>query len=110
MRTARHAPPREARPIIRSGATVTLQQPRMSTRGHLEYCTHAQAVAWERIAGCSVREAGDADWRDVHYGVEGIPEVETSFVIRASMLTRAISFALFAPAIADRILTTIRFF
>ena len=56
--TARHAPPRETRPITRSGATVTLQQPRMSTLGHLEYCTHAQAVAWERIVGCSIREAG----------------------------------------------------
>ena len=39
--TAHHSPPRETRPIMRSGATVTLQQPRGSTRGHLEYCTHA---------------------------------------------------------------------
>ena len=54
--TARHAPPRETRPIVRSGATVTLQQPRLSDQGHLEYCTHAQAVAWEWIVGCSVRE------------------------------------------------------
>ena len=75
--TARHAPPRETRPITRSGATVTLQQPRMSNLGHLEYCTHAQAVAWERIVGCSIRETGDADWRDVNYGAEGIPETES---------------------------------
>ena len=84
--TARHAPPRETRPITRSGATVTLQQPRTSTLGHLEYCTHAQAVAWERIVGCSVREQGDADWRDVHYGAEGIPEVETNLRTTATVL------------------------
>ena len=84
--TARHAPPRETRPITRSGATVTLQQPRMSTLGHLEYCTHAQAVAWERIVGCSVRETGDADWRDVHYGAEGIPEVVTNLRTTATVL------------------------
>ena len=84
--TARHAPPRETRPITRSGATVTLQQPRMSTLGHLEYCSHAQAVAWERIVGCSVRETGDADWRDVNYGAEGIPEVETNLRTTATVL------------------------
>ena len=84
--TARHAPPRETRPITRSGATVTLQQPRGSTRGHLEYCTHAQAVAWERIVGCSVREMGDAGWRDVHYGAEGIPEVTTSLRTTATVI------------------------
>ena len=84
--TARHAPTRETRPIIRSGATVTLQQPRASTLGHLEYCTHAQAVAWERIVGCSIRESGDADWRDVHYGAEGIPEVETNLRTTATVI------------------------
>ena len=84
--TARHATPRETRPITRNGATVTLQQPRMSTLGHLEYCTHAQAVAWERIVGCSVRETGDADWRDVNYGAEGIPEVETNLRTTAAVL------------------------
>ena len=84
--TARHAPPRETRPITRSGATVTLQQPRMSTLGHLEYCTHAQAVAWERIVGCSIRETGDADWRDVHYGAEGIPEVVTNLRTTATVI------------------------
>ena len=86
MITARHAPPRETRPIIRSGATVTLQQPRMSTLGHLEYCAHAQAVAWERIVGCSIREPGDNDWRDVHYGAEGIPEVETNLRTTATVI------------------------
>ena len=84
--TARHAPPRETRPIVRSGATVTLQQPRVSTLGHLEYCTHAQAVAWELIVGCSVRETGDADWRDVHYGAEGIPEVVTNLRTTATVI------------------------
>ena len=84
--TARHAPPRETRPVLRSGATVTLQQPRMSNLGHLEYCTHAQAVAWERIVGCSVRETGDADWRDVHYSAEGIPEVETNLRTTATVI------------------------
>ena len=84
--TARHAPPRETRPITRSGATVTLQQPRMSTLGHLEYCTHAQAVAWERIVGCSIRETGDADWRDAHYGAEGIPEVVTNLRTTATVI------------------------
>ncbi len=84
--TARHALPRETRPITRSGATVTLQQPRTSTLGHLEYCTHAQAVAWERIVGCSIREQGDADWRDVHYGVEGIPEVVTNLRTTATVI------------------------
>ena len=74
------------RPIIRSGATVTLQQPRMSELGHLEYCTHAQAVAWERIVGCSIREPGDPDWRDVHYGAEGIPEVETNLRTTATVI------------------------
>ena len=84
--TARHAPPRETRPITQSGATVTLQQPRMSKLGHLEYCTHAQAVAWEHIVGCSIRETGDADWRDVHYGSEGIPEVETNLRTTATVI------------------------
>ena len=84
--TARHAPPRETRPITRSGATVTLQQPRVSDLGHLEYCTHAQAVAWERIVGCSVREPGDGEWRDVHYGPEGIPEVETNLRTTATII------------------------
>ena len=84
--TARHAPPRETRPITRSGATVTLQQPRASTLGHLEYCTHPQAVAWERIVGCSIRETGDADWRDVHYSAEGIPEVVTNLRTTATVI------------------------
>ena len=84
--TARHAPPRETRPIIRSGATVTLQQPRLSDQGHLEYCTHAQAVAWERIVGCSVREPGDTEWRDIHYGAEGIPEVMTNLRTTATVI------------------------
>ena len=84
--TARHAPPRETRPIIRSGATVTLHQPRMSTLGHLEYCTHSQAVAWERIVGCSVREPGDVEWRDIHYGAEGIPEVVTNLRTTATVI------------------------
>ena len=84
--TARHAPPRETRPITRSGAMVTLQQPRTSTLGHLEYCTHAQAVAWERIMGCSIREAGDGEWRDVHYAAEGIPEVETNLRTTATVI------------------------
>ena len=84
--TARHAPSRETRPITRSGATVTLQQPRTSTLGHLEYCTHAQAVAWERIIGCSIREAGDGEWHDVHYGAEGIPEVATNLRTTATVI------------------------
>ena len=84
--TARHAPPRETRPITRSGATVTLQQSRASTLGHLEYCTHAQAVAWERIVGCSIREPGDSEWRDVHYGAEGIPEVVTNLRTTATLI------------------------
>ena len=84
--TARHAPPRETRPITRSGATVTLQQPRVSEQGHLEYCTHAQAVAWERIVGCSVREPGDGEWRDVNYGPEGIPEVLTNLRTTATVI------------------------
>ena len=84
--TARHAPPRETRPIVRSGATVTLQQPRASTLGHLEYCTHAQAVAWERIVGCSIREPGDGEWRDVNYGDEGIPEVATNLRTTATVI------------------------
>ena len=86
MITAKHAPPRETRPITRSGATVTLQQPRVSELGHLEYCTHAQAVAWERIVGCSTRETGDADWRDVNYGAEGIPEVVTNLRTTATVI------------------------
>ena len=84
--TARHAPPRETRPIIRSGATVTLQQPRLSDQGHLEYCTHAQAVAWERIVGCSIREPGEGEWRDVNYGPEGIPEVATNLRTTATVI------------------------
>ena len=84
--TAHHAPPKETRPITHSGATVTLQQPRGSTLGHLEYCTHAHAVAWERIVGCSIREPGDAEWRDVHYGAEGIPEVETNLRTTATVI------------------------
>ena len=84
--TARHAPPRETRPIIRSGATVTLQHPRVSALGHLEYCTHAQAVAWERIVGCSIREPGDTEWRDMHYGAEGIPEVVTNLRTTATVI------------------------
>ena len=58
----------------------------MSTLGHLEYCTHAQAVAWERIVGCSIRETGDADWRDVNYGAEGIPEVEINLRTTATVI------------------------
>ena len=84
--TARHAPPRETRPITQSGATVTLQQPRTSKLGHLEYCTHSQAVAWERIVGCSVRETGDGEWRDVQYSAEGIPEVVTNLRTTATVI------------------------
>ncbi len=84
--TARHAPPRETRPITHSGATVTLQQPRVSTLGHLEYCTHAQAVTWERIVGCSLREPGDSEWRDVHYGAENIPEVVSNLRTTATVI------------------------
>ena len=84
--TARHTPPRETRPVTRSGATLTLQQPRTSALGHLEYCTHAQAVAWERIVGCAMREPGDGEWREVHYGVEGIPEVMTSLRTTATLI------------------------
>ena len=84
--TARHAPPRETRPIIRSGATVTLQQPRVSDRGHLEYCTHAQAVTWERIIGCSMLEPGDGEWRDVRYASENIPEVVSNLRTTATVI------------------------
>ena len=84
--TARHAPPRETRPIIQSGATVTLQQPRVSEQGHLEYCAHAQAVAWARIVGCSIREPGAGEWRDVHYGVEVIPEVVANLRTTATVI------------------------
>ena len=86
MITARHAPPRETRPITQSGATVTLQQPRASNLGHLEYCTHAQAVAWERIVGCSLREPGDGEWRDIRYEAEGIPEVVTNLRTTATVI------------------------
>ena len=84
--TARHAPQRETRPITRSGATLTLQQPRVSGLGHLEYCTHARAVAWERIVGCAMRELGDGEWREVHYDGEGIPEVMTSLRTTATLI------------------------
>ena len=84
--TARHAPPQETRPITRSGATVTLQQPRASKLGHLEYCTHAQAVAWERIVGCAMREPGGGEWREIHYGGAGIPEVMTSLRTTATLI------------------------
>ena len=85
--TARHAPPRETRPITRSGATVTLQQPRVSDQGHLEYCAHAQAVvSWERIVGCSMREPGGAEWRDVNYVPEGIPEIATNLRTTATVI------------------------
>ena len=84
--TARHAPQQETRPITRSGATLTLQQPRVSGLGHLEYCTHAQAVAWERIVGCAVREPGDVEWREVHYDGEGIAEVLTSLRTTATLI------------------------
>ena len=84
--TARHAPQRETRPITRSGATLTLQQPRVSALGHLEYCTHAQAIAWEQIVGCAVREPGDGEWREVHYDGEGIPEVMTSLRTTATLI------------------------
>ena len=84
--TARHAPQRETRPITRSGATFTLQQPRASALGHLEYCTHAQAVAWERIVGCAMREPGDGEWREVHYDGEGVPEVMTSLRTTATLI------------------------
>ena len=77
---------RDSGPSPSSGATVTLQQPRASTLGHLEYCTHAQAVAWERIVGCSMRELGDSEWRDVHYGAEGITEVETNLRTTATVI------------------------
>ena len=84
--TARSAPG-DPTLSLRSGATVTLHQPRaVSTLGHLEYCTHAQAVAWERIVGCSIRETGDADWRDVNYAAEGIPEVETNLRTTATVM------------------------
>ena len=83
--TARHVPQRETRPITRSGATLTLQQPRVSGLGHLEYCTNPQAVAWERIASCAVREPGDGEWREVHYDGEGIPEVLTSLRTTATL-------------------------
>ena len=69
-----------------SGATVTLQQPRASTLGHLEYCAHAQAVAWERIVGCSVREPGAGEWRDIHYSTECIPEVMTNLRTTATVI------------------------
>ena len=84
--TARHAPPQETRPITRSGATLTLQRPRASGLGHLEYCTHAQAVAWERIVGCAVREPGGGEWREVHYDGEGLPEVMTSLRTTATLI------------------------
>ena len=84
--TARHAPPRETRPITRNGAILTLQQPRVSALGHLEYCTHAQAVAWKRIVGCAMREPGDGEWREVHYGGDGIPEVMTSLRTTATLI------------------------
>ena len=53
---------------------------------HLDYSAHAQAVAWERVAGCSIREPGEGDWRDVHYGAEGIPEVKTNLRTTATVI------------------------
>ena len=36
--------------------------------------------------GCSIREPGDAEWQDVHYGVEGIPEVVTNLRTTATVI------------------------
>ena len=43
-------------------------------------------MAWERIVGCSIREPGDSEWRDVHYGAEGIPEVVTNLRTTATVV------------------------
>ena len=50
--TARHASPRKTRPITLSGATVTLQQPRISNLGHLEYSPTPRR--WPGSASCAV--------------------------------------------------------
>ena len=43
-------------------------------------------MAWERIVGCSVREPGEGEWRDVNYGPEGIPEVLTNLRTTATVI------------------------
>ena len=43
-------------------------------------------MAWERIVGCSVREPGDTEWRDVNYAAEGIPEVVTNLRTTATVI------------------------
>ena len=43
-------------------------------------------MAWGRIVGCSVREPGDTEWRDIHYGPEGIPEVATNLRTTATVI------------------------
>ena len=61
-------------------------QPRASIQGHLEYCTQAQTIAWERIVGCSVWNPGDTEWRYVNYGAEGIPEVMSNLRTTATLI------------------------
>ena len=43
-------------------------------------------MTWERIVGCSIREPGDAEWRDAHYGPEGIPEVVSNLRTTATVI------------------------
>ena len=67
------------------------QLSRSSSPAFLDWATwntapHAQAVAWERIVGCAVRELGDGEWREVHYDGEGIPEVMTSLRTTATLI------------------------
>ena len=55
-------------------------------KGLLDYSAHGRAVAWARVAGCSIREPGEGDWQDVHYGAEGILEVKTNLRTTATVI------------------------
>ena len=84
--TARHAPPRETRPITRTGAVLTLAKPRQSEIGHIEYCSHNQATAWEHIIGCRHRTPGDPEWQETMYASERIPDVVSELHTTATLI------------------------
>ena len=68
-------PPRDTRPIIKTGASIILNDPRISDNGHIEYANHLNTVAWERVTGCLIYNAEQDQWSEQTYRDLGIDDI-----------------------------------
>ena len=84
--TVQHAPPRDTRPIVTTGASITLSQPRISEHGHIEYANHLNTIAWESITGYLLYDDETAEWTQHSYHDANIDRILTERPTTATIL------------------------